>query len=617
MAFPVVAASNQTIGTTSASGRAINLPSGVTAGDLLLAFAANDTSVSWSATGTWTQIDNGANGTAVQGAIWARIATGDSNDNLTITGEANDIAVVAVRVTGHGVSDVSTDIKVGTAATGSSAGPNPPSLNAGSSAEWLWIAAFAADDDDNTGTWWPTNYTAILQAESAQSTSSCMVGVAYREVEASTEDPGTFAMAATEEWRAQTIAIPPAAAADVVIEPPAGSLSLTGYAPTVEATDLPRLYYVIYPSAGSEPSAAQIKAGQDATGSAATAAGDEVARQTTGEQVFATAASGLSAATSYRAAFVWSDGSNDSNVAVSDAFDTLGAGETVSVPAASLTLSAQTPTIVATANVWIDVPAASLALTAFAPTVAATANVWIEAPAASLSVQGHAPSVLAGASVAVDVPSASLALAGFAPTVDATADVWIEVPVAGLTVNAQTPTVAASANVWIDVPSAAIGATAYAPSVLAGGDAAIQVPAAAISIVGFAPIVIAGESITPGWSEFRQRRRGVSAWIAGELHRFDSAQELDAAIHEFAQALPERAQESARSVRSSGQSPKRLAKAAPIVVVDDEEIIAVMAKRIEAVNRRARQEYESAIRTAMIADLMQSIDDEAAVVAIM
>lgn len=93
---------------------------------------------------------------------------------------------------------------------------------------------------------------------------------------------------------------------------------------TVEYTEPspPKLYYVIYASAGSEPSAAQIKAGQDATGSAAVASGNETARTTTGEEVFAAAASGLTPSTGYKVSFVWSDGTNDSNVVVTSAWST-------------------------------------------------------------------------------------------------------------------------------------------------------------------------------------------------------------------------------------------------------------------------------------------------------
>ena len=207
---PTVAASNTTNATSSSSGLSINLPSGVATGDLLMAFAANDTSVSWSASVGWEKIDDGANGSAVQGACWARIATG--SDALTITGEANDIAVVTLRIPAaqHGVTDV-TAIAKGTAATGSSSAPNGPNCNPGTSGKYLWLTYYAADDDDNKALWWPVEGAPVAQHKSATGTSSCQVGVAYRWFEASSYDPSAFALSASEEWRAQTFAIPPAA----------------------------------------------------------------------------------------------------------------------------------------------------------------------------------------------------------------------------------------------------------------------------------------------------------------------------------------------------------------------------------------------------------------------
>jgi len=80
------------------------------------------------------------------------------------------------------------------------------------------------------------------------------------------------------------------------------------------------LYYVIYPAAHGVPTAAQVLAGQGPTGAAATASGTETANSSAGEQVFATPASGLSGSTAYRIAFVWTDGTNTSEVATSDAW---------------------------------------------------------------------------------------------------------------------------------------------------------------------------------------------------------------------------------------------------------------------------------------------------------
>jgi hypothetical protein len=191
------------------------MPDGYANGDLLLAFVAADTNATIAQGGSdgWTNITDTANGVEVRLSIFAKVS--DGSDALTLTlGAAVDSAVWTQRVTRHGVSNPATDILVGTAATGTDASPNPPSLTPGSSKDWLFIAAAAADDDDNIfsgGTWLPTSYADGAQVESAATASSCMLQVGHRKLTTgSAENPGVFTMGASEEWVAQTIAIPPA-----------------------------------------------------------------------------------------------------------------------------------------------------------------------------------------------------------------------------------------------------------------------------------------------------------------------------------------------------------------------------------------------------------------------
>ena len=210
---PVIASSNTTNGTTLSGGVSLNMPSGIVAGNLLIAFASNDSTggTNMGISG-WTQLSHTQyTGNVVSFGIWAKIAVG--GDTATLTGAAQDYAACVVRITGHGVSNIATDIKVGTPATGSSETPDPPSLDASTLRRWLWIASNGSDDDDNNASYAPTNYTPVAQVESAQSTSSTMVQVAYRITDAQTENPGTFALTSgqAEEWIAQTIAIPPVA----------------------------------------------------------------------------------------------------------------------------------------------------------------------------------------------------------------------------------------------------------------------------------------------------------------------------------------------------------------------------------------------------------------------
>jgi len=211
--FPAIG-SSATTADTSGNAVTVIMPSGIVAGNLLIAFVSHDTNATITQSGgtDWTRIVLVANGSAVQMAVFAKVAAGGDTLALTDGGDNQDTAIVTVRITGHGVSDVSTDITLGTAATGTTNAPNPPVSNPGTSKDYLWIEFAASDDDDNTATYWSTNYSAVAQAESAQSFSSCMASVGQRSLAASSEDPGNMALAASEEWIAQTLAIPPVAA---------------------------------------------------------------------------------------------------------------------------------------------------------------------------------------------------------------------------------------------------------------------------------------------------------------------------------------------------------------------------------------------------------------------
>ena len=69
-----------------------------------------------------------------------------------------------------------------------------------------------------------------------------------------------------------------------------------------------------------------------------------------------------------------------------------GAGNSIAVPAASLTLTGYVPTVAATTNQTIVVPAGALALTGYAPTVVGSSN-SIAVPAGALALTGYAPSI--------------------------------------------------------------------------------------------------------------------------------------------------------------------------------------------------------------------------------
>ena len=195
---------------------ALNLPTRV-AGDLLLAFAAEDsaTALTHTQTTAWTELSDEAGTGANRLGVYARIATNDANDALSIAGANSADAsfnMVAITVGTHDVTDVTTDIVKVASATGASGNADPPSIDGGSSKNWLAIAA-ACVDLTATGsaiTAAPTNYaTDAIMQKSASSTSSVALGVGPRRTTAvQTENPGAFTNT-SGAWIAKTLLIPP------------------------------------------------------------------------------------------------------------------------------------------------------------------------------------------------------------------------------------------------------------------------------------------------------------------------------------------------------------------------------------------------------------------------
>lgn len=215
MAFPSVQASATSAKTSASTNHTVNLPSGISAGDLLVVLFVvnNGATITWPS--GWTQII----GTTLDGlsevtiAVRRRIADGSEGSTITIQDNLGlKSCAISLRITGHdGTSPIATGAAT---ASGQTASPNPPNCNASTAQDYLWIEGFGADDDDDTATYWSTNYTGIAQAESDASSTSVSASIAYRQLNASAENPGTMSMAASEEWVAFTFAVAPAAAAD-------------------------------------------------------------------------------------------------------------------------------------------------------------------------------------------------------------------------------------------------------------------------------------------------------------------------------------------------------------------------------------------------------------------
>jgi hypothetical protein len=336
----------------TASPVAVTMPSDVVAGDLLIATVSTDAAATVAAGGGegWTNITDTANGSAVRLNILAKIAAGGDALNLTL-GSADDSATHVMRIVDHGVANVATDIEVGTAATGTSAAPDPPSVTPAANANNLFIVVAASDDDDDIVTFAPTNYTAEAQTKSTTGTSSCLIQVATRYIATgSAVDPAAGALNLSEEWVTQTLCVPPASsgatgtaavteAADTSTA--TGTETFTGTSATAEAADTSTATGTetfTGTSATTEEADTSTASGthiQNVTGTVAATEGDDTSTASGTETFTGTSATTEADDTSTAAGAETFSGS----AAVTEADDTSGASGTVgSVGGISATL---------------------------------------------------------------------------------------------------------------------------------------------------------------------------------------------------------------------------------------------------------------------------------------
>lgn len=227
-AFPyIVTQSTGRTSTTDTTGHSITMPTGITAGNLLICIFSVDGAPTCTASSGWTKLGQASYSTVVTQAIFYKVAAG--GDTLTITTSVvEQSSHIVLRIAGAGSTIT------GTPANGSSTNSNPPSYNAGSSKKYLWVAT-RGGDSTIVPTYIPTNYSSGTQYAAA-GTGGASTSTAARQYEIQTEDPGTWTVA-TEEWVCWTLAIPPAPAA------------LYGFPATINIPvdlDLNNDYHVIY-----------------------------------------------------------------------------------------------------------------------------------------------------------------------------------------------------------------------------------------------------------------------------------------------------------------------------------------------------------------------------------
>jgi hypothetical protein len=234
MAFPSVSAADTQSGSATSNSTTLTLtyPTNLASNDLILAFVGRDggnVNGTWPA--DWVATSFNGSGSACNVIVAKKKSDGTETGNFNVTalnseqGPWRVIRIPAAQWEGTigttfstgGASDGAVE-RAG--AQGSTSTPDPTSLDPfnWASEDTLWIAV-AAWDGTPTGTGYPTNYTQEDHTTAGGHTATsggaggAGLAVSYRQLNASSEDPGTFTISASEQWAAITIAVRPAAAA--------------------------------------------------------------------------------------------------------------------------------------------------------------------------------------------------------------------------------------------------------------------------------------------------------------------------------------------------------------------------------------------------------------------
>jgi hypothetical protein len=207
MAFPSVPNRNSSEHATPATSHTVNLPAGISAGELLIVqfLVRGNPVVTWPA-GWTTAINDGPDvGNTSRTEVHYRFADGSEGASITITTDAaQNSGHRSWRITGAHESTP----PEGAAATGFSATPDPPNLD---TAVWtdedaLWLALMGIPASESISVY-PLTYTNTF---TMRTTGGPTLGCGERSLNAPVENPSSFTIPAGANWRAVTVAVRPA-----------------------------------------------------------------------------------------------------------------------------------------------------------------------------------------------------------------------------------------------------------------------------------------------------------------------------------------------------------------------------------------------------------------------
>ena len=221
MAFPSIAGTATTNGSTAATNKICNLPTGIVSGDLLLLLLRSAGADTHSTPTGWTLLflNSTADASDDTTSLWYRQADGAEGGTVAVNGTSSlKYAALAWRITGH-ANPATQAPQFATIVTGTSASPNPGALSPTGGAKdylWIWMGGWEGEQTSPPASN-PTNYTLnVIGANSGTGgaiATNCRVAGAARQLNATSEDPPLWTISVSDDWTATTVAVHPPAPA--------------------------------------------------------------------------------------------------------------------------------------------------------------------------------------------------------------------------------------------------------------------------------------------------------------------------------------------------------------------------------------------------------------------
>lgn len=227
MAFPTPGTVKSTSFATSVTSMAVNYPASTTSGDLLVAISGVRNS------GTWSTIPSGwsqlvapfAAGGVGDMTVFTKTASGTEGGTTAtwVASVATTASWLTVDISGW---DGTTTPEFATKNSGGT--PSTNSFNAVTPASgadnYLWLALYVTTANGTTASAAPTNYLGFVTNSVSSGGSQVGASFAYRQLNASSETPGSFTTSADRWWMTTTLAIKPSGGST----PTAHNLTLLG-----------------------------------------------------------------------------------------------------------------------------------------------------------------------------------------------------------------------------------------------------------------------------------------------------------------------------------------------------------------------------------------------------